>query len=124
MDPIDEPLLANVFSENQFTTISGYFGQKEVMLPYPEVLVSMKINSVLNRNKEDKRIKDVADIYSLMWYSDTKFQDLKQNVQKICGSEKVSSIVQFVEADYSAASQALGIDSDEISRVIVELARK
>lgn len=122
LDPIDEPLLANVFSDNQFV-MSGYFG-KEIMLPHPEVLVSMKINSVLNRNKEDKRIKDIADIYSLMWYSDTKFPDLKQSVQKICGTKKVSfTISKFTDQDYSAVSQAIGIDKDEISRVIAEMAK-
>ncbi|KEQ56873.1 Nucleotidyl transferase of unknown function protein [Marine Group I thaumarchaeote SCGC RSA3] len=123
LDPIDEPLLANVFSGNQFV-ISGYFG-KEIMLPHPEVLVSMKINSVLNRNKEDKRIKDIADIYSLMWYSDTKFPDLKQRVQKICDAEKISSTVsKFTDQDYNSVSQAIGIGKDEISRVITEMAKK
>lgn len=123
LDPIDESLLANVFSGNQFV-MSGYFG-KEIMLPSSEVLVSMKINSVLNRNKEDKRIKDIADIYSLMWYSDTKFPDLKQSVQKICGTEKVSfTISKFVDQDYGAVSQAIGIDKDEISQVIAEMAKQ
>ena len=124
LDPIDEPLLANVFPGGQFAT-SGYFGKKEIMLPHPEVLVSMKINSVLNRNKEDKRVKDIADIYSLMWYSDTKFPDLKQSVQKIYGTEKVSfTISKFTDQDYSAVSQVIGIDKDEISRLVTEMAKE
>ncbi len=122
LSPIDEPLLANVFSDNQFV-LSGYFG-KEVMLPRPEILVSMKINSVLNRNKEDKRIKDIADIYSLMWYSGIKFLDLKQRVQKICGSKKILlTVSKFTGPDYSSVSNIIGIDQDEISRVITEMAK-
>jgi len=119
LDPIDEPLLANVFLGGRFST-SEYFGKK-IMLPHADVLVSMKINSVLNRNKEDKRIKDIADIYSLMWYSDTKFPTLKQSVQSICGTEKIAlTISKFTDYDYSAVSKAIGIGKDEISRVIVE----
>lgn len=123
LDPIDEPLLADVFSGNRFA-MSGHFG-KEIMIPHTEVLASMKINSVLNRNKEDKRIKDIADIYSLMWYSDTKFPDLKQRVQKICGVEKISSTVfKFTDRDYGSVSQVTGISKDEISRAIAEMAKK
>lgn len=122
LDPIDEPLLANVFSGNQYT-MSGYFG-KEIMLPHPEVLVSMKINSALKRNKEDKRIKDIADIYSLMWYSEIEFPELKQSVQKICGAQIPLTISKFTDQDYSAVSQAIGIEKGEISRVISEIAKK
>lgn len=123
LDPIDEPLLADVFSGNRFA-MSGCFG-KEMMLPHPEVLVSMKINSVLNRNKEDKRIKDIADIYSLMWYSDTKFPDLKQRIQKICDTEKISSTVsKFTDQDYGSVSRVTGIAKGEILRAIAEMAKK
>ena len=122
LDPIDEPLLTNVFSGNRFV-MSGYFG-KETMMPHPDVLVSMKMNSVLNRSKEDKRIKDIADIYSLMWYSDTEFSDLKQCIHMITDPEKVSSTVsRFTDHDYGLVSQAIGIGKDEISRVIAEMAK-
>ncbi len=88
------------------------------------VLVLMKISSVLNRNKDDKRIKDTADIYSLMWYSDIKFSDLRQNVQKIYDTKKIASTISnFTDHDYRAVSKAIDIDKDEISRVIAELAK-
>ena len=122
LDPIDEPLLTNVFSDNRFV-VSRYFGKK-TMIPHPDVLVSMKINSVLNRPKEDKRIKDMADIYSLMWYSDTKFSDLKQRIHMITDLEKVAfTVSRFTDYDYSLVSRALDIDKDEISRVIAEMAK-
>lgn len=122
LDPIDEPLLAHVFSDNRFT-MSGYFGP-ETMMPDPDVLASMKINSVLGRSKEDKRIKDIADIYSLVWYSDTEFSDMKQSVHAMVGSAKIfSTVSRFTISDYGLASQVLGIDRDEISRVIAEMTR-
>lgn len=121
--PIDEPFLTDVFLGNLFSK-SKYFGS-EILLPHTEVLVSMKINSVLGRNKEDKRIKDIADIYSLMWYTDEKFLDLKNKVQKICGTDKISSTVSgFSDKDYSLVSQATGIDKDKILRVIAEMAKR
>lgn len=122
LDPIDEPLLAHVFSRNRFT-MSGYFGQK-IMMPDPDVLASMKINSVLSRSKEDKRIKDIADIYSLVWYSDTEFSNIKRSVHVMAGSAKISlTVSRFTGHDHGLASQVLGVDKDEISRVIAEMAR-
>ena len=122
LDPIDEPLLAYVFSDNLFT-ISTYFGP-ETMIPYPDVLTSMKINSVLGRSKEDKRIKDIADIYSLLWYSDVEFSDIKQSVHRMAGSAKIiSTVSRFTDHDYDLVSRVLGTDIDEISRVITEMAR-
>lgn len=122
LDPIDEPLLAYVFSGNLFT-ISTYFGP-ETMIPYPDVLTFMKINSVLGRSKEDKRIKDIADIYSLLWYSDVEFSDIKHSIHAIAGSAKIiSTVSRFTDHDYDLVSRVLGTDRDEISRVITEMAR-
>lgn len=123
LNPIDEPLLSNVFLDGRFT-MSGYFG-REIMLPRPEILISMKINSVLNRNKEHKGIKDIADIYALVWYSGTEFADLKYDVQKICGIQKISTTVSaFTNTDYGAVSRAIGVGKDEVSRVIAEIAKR
>ena len=119
-DPIDEPLLTKVFIEKKFT-MSQYFG-KVIMLPHVEVLVATKINSVTNRDKEGKRIKDIADIYALMWYSDTKFAELKKKVIELCGAQKISHVLsEFTEEDYLKVSNVIGIDKTEISRVIGEI---
>ena len=120
IDPIDEPLLASVFRNNH-VTMSDYLGEK-IMLPNPEMLISMKINSVLTRNKNDKRIKDIADIYSLTWHSNKKFQYLKHKIQKMCTN--IAVISDFTDHDYDEVSRILSIERDEISRVITELAKK
>ena len=120
-DPIDEPLLADVFSGSLFT-VSERFGTK-IMLPRPEVLASMKVNSVLGRNTGDKRIKDIADIYALAWYSGTKFSSLKRAIHEICDPGKISSTIsKFADHDYDSVSRAIGIDKHEVSRVVAELA--
>lgn len=119
-DPIDEPLLAKVFIEKKFT-MTQHFG-KEIMLPHVEVLVATKINSVTNRDKEDKRIKDIADIYALMWHSDARLTELKKKVIELCGAQKISHVFSgFTDEDYSKVSNVIGIDKTEISRVISEI---
>jgi hypothetical protein len=58
--PIDEPLLSLVFQDKMYTITTIF--KKTVLLPKPHVLLAMKLNSAPNRDKENKRIKDIADI--------------------------------------------------------------
>ena len=77
---LDEPLLSYVFEDGKFVLMSEFGGKFK--LPNPEILISTKLKSVTDRTKDDKRIKDVSDIYALMWHSKTDFTQLKQEVQK------------------------------------------
>jgi hypothetical protein len=82
----------------------------------------MKLNSVPNRNKEHKRIKDIADIYALLWFSDTKIAQLKTNLLSLYPEKKARKTVRgFTEKEISKVSTIIGISADEITRVLAEL---
>lgn len=118
--PIDEPLLSLLFQDKRYT-ITTLFGRK-VMVPKPEVLLAMKLNSAPNRDKEHKRIKDIADIYALLWHSDVALPTLKDQLLSIYPEEKVRKTVQsFSEENINETSQAIGVNAREISRVLAEL---
>ena len=118
--PIDEPLLSLVFQEKMHKT-QQLFG-KSVLIPEPHVMLAMKINSAPRRDKENKLIKDIADIYALLWYSDIKLSQLKEQLFAITPREKVRKTVQnFSNEDTSKVAATLGIDSQEISRVLKEI---
>ncbi|MGI0088583.1 MAG: nucleotidyl transferase AbiEii/AbiGii toxin family protein [Nitrosotalea sp.] len=120
--PLDESLLSHVFVGKKFTSVT-YFGGK-FMLPTPEILIATKIKSLPNRTKDDKRIKDIADLYALSWYSDIDLPELKERVQKILGATTIAGVVsKFTPEEYDAVSRVTGIASNEISRVITELTR-
>ena len=121
--PIDEPLLSLVFQEKMHKTqlVLG----KNVSIPEPHVMLAMKINSAPRRDKEHKLTKDIADIYALLWYSDTKLSQLKEQLFAILSKEKVRKTVQnFSNEDMSKAAATLGIDSQEVSRVLKEITSK
>lgn len=92
------------------------------MLPSPWVLLATKLNSVSNRDKEHKRIKDIADIYGLLWYSGEAPASLKDKVSSVFGRQKAASVISsFRDDDYAAVSRTLGIEKSEISTVLAEL---
>jgi len=118
--PIDEPLLSLVFQEKMHRT-QVLFG-KDVLTPEPHVMLAMKLNSAPRRDKEHKLTKDIADIYALLWYSDIKLSQLKEQLFAIISKEKLRKTVHnFSEEDISKAAATLGIASQEISRVLKEI---
>ena len=118
--PIDEPLLSLVFQEKMYST-PMLFG-KRVILPEPHVLLAMKINSAPRRDKENKLIKDIADIYALLWHSDIKLSQLREQLLYIIPSEQVRKTIQtFSKDDIAKVATILGINTKEITRVLSEL---
>lgn len=119
---LDEPLLAHVFNNDKFVLMEEFGGKFK--LPNPEILISTKLKSVTDRTKDDKRIKDVSDIYALLWHSNAEFAYLKQEIQKILGQEKIEVVIHsLTDKDFDAASTANGVPKDEISRVINEIVK-
>lgn len=118
--PIDEPLLSLVFTK-QLSATAKLFGTN-VLLPKTHVLLAMKLNSVVNRDQEHKRIKDIADIYALLWYSDMKIAKLKDHLLSIYPEEKARKTTRdFTREEIERVSTAIGVSAREISRVLAEL---
>jgi hypothetical protein len=85
-------------------------------------MLAMKINSAPRRDKEHKLLKDMADIYALLWHSDIKLSKLKEQLFAITPKEKARKTVQgFSAGDINKVAAILGIDSQEISRVLKEI---
>lgn len=114
-NPIDEPLLKSGFSNNWFIQHSEF---DNIKVTQPHLLLAMKMNSVLNRDKDDKRIKDISDIFALMWHSIISFDDIKTRFRMIYDKNKASRIIsKFDSADINKVSDTLGIDGSEIEIV-------
>jgi len=95
---------------------------KNIILPEPHVMLAMKINSAPQRDKEHKLLKDIADIYALLWHSDTKISKLKEQLFTITPKEKVRKTIQaFSTGDINKVATILGINSQEVSRVLKEI---
>jgi len=116
--PIDEPLLTQVFEKEEFILIEE-FGKKP-LLPKTNILLAMKINSLPERDKAHKRIKDLCDIFALAWYTNTdvKTADVQQFLQKTSMKKCLKTITTD---DYKLAGLQIGHTADEIRRVIDNL---
>lgn len=118
--PIDEPLLSFVFFDGLFVKVKLF--EVEVIMPKPHLLLAMKLNSVIHRDREYKKIKDIADIFALLWFSNIKIAELKKDLFSIHSREKTrKTITNFTESEIKKVSTIIGASEEEIKRVLAEL---
>jgi len=119
-DPIDEPLLSHVFQNKIYRTELTEF-HKRLWLPNPEILLATKLNSVCNRTKDEKLIKDICDIYVVSWYSPKKFHQLKKDVHELIGGFDEITVKLQSEELFRKAEITLGIEAETIKNLFDQL---
>ena len=114
-NPIDEPLLKHVFENQAYTTVNEF--NKRLLLPTPELLLAMKINSMPNRDKDHKRIKDICDMFALLWYTDVKLEQI--NLVKYTQKNSIIKAIQTINTqDFEKVATQIGHSGEEVRRVI------
>ncbi len=115
--PVDEPMITQIFEKKLYKTVKE-FGVN-ILLPNPEVLLATKLNSVLERTKDHKRIKDIADIYALIWCTNTNPKRLQNSVAKLITQNKINEVISsFTDEDLESASKAITVDIKQMKMVL------
>ena len=116
-NPIDEPLLKPVFENSSHTKIKEF--NRNLLLPTPELLLAMKIGSLPDRDKEHKKIKDICDIFALLWYSSIKPAEIKEKLNKFVSVDNIKKCLESInKEDLQKAGLQIGHTAEEIGRVI------
>lgn len=119
--PIDEPLLQFVFKDKTFRDELEEFNKK-LWVPKPELLAATKINALKGRDKEHKKIKDLCDIFALLWYSGEKPQEISKKIRQFIPKNTIKKTYNTIrEQDYEKAGYQINHNSQEIKRVIETL---
>ena len=120
--PVDEPLLETAFREELFKVKS--IGGLQIRVLSPQSLLATKLNSVISRTQDHKKLKDLADIYSLTWYSGPSITEMKTDLERIIPNKKQYQVLRNVkENEYEEVGRVLGVDQSEVKRVFRELVR-
>lgn len=116
--PIDEPLLYHVFTEEKCREEMKEF-DKKLLLPTPEVLLGTKVNSLAGRDKKHKRVKDICDVFALLWYAGSIPQGLAARAEAFIVKPKLKQTLASLQpADYKEAGEQTGHTAEEIRRVL------
>jgi hypothetical protein len=121
--PVDEPLLEMVFFDGTNRT-KPKFLDRNLWLPKPHILLATKLNSVAGRDKEHKRLKDVADIFALLWFSDVEIQEIKSRLQEIYDAKEIRRVIASIsDKEIGLVGDIIGFSHNEIKRVLQEVVR-
>ncbi len=81
-NPIDEPLLAHTFTDETLRTTVDEFGP-DVYVPTAPLLSTTKLNSLPDRDKLDKAVKDLCDIYVLAAHGGASNRAIRTTVHQL-----------------------------------------
>jgi hypothetical protein len=112
-----------VFREKANRTIEKSFG-KNLWLPKPHVLLATKLNSVIDRDKEHKRVKDIADIFALLWFSDVEIMAIKLNLLEFYDRGNIKKIIGSIsKQEIINVASITGFKWEEVERILLEITR-
>lgn len=80
--PIDEPLLGRAFHESGLRTAVDGLGPS-VYVPTTSLLSATKLKSLPDRDKEDKAIKDLCDLYALTAFGGSHLAEVRRVVHRV-----------------------------------------
>ncbi len=103
--PIDEPYLTKVFEKDKIEY------DNDIIIPNPEVLLCMKLNSALTRDEIHKKQKDISDIFALLAYSDI---DIEKFLKLYDKDKAMNTLAQLNIKD---ASELLNVKERTIRNV-------
>lgn len=122
-NPVDEPLLEMVFRDKANSMAEKSFG-KNLWLPKPHILLATKLNSVISRDKEHKRLKDIADIFALLWFSDAEISEIKLNLLEFSDRGSIKRIIGSIsKQEIMNVASITGFSREEVERILFEIAR-
>lgn len=122
-NPVDEPLLEMVFRDKANRMTEKSFG-KNLWLPKPHILLATKLNSVIGRDKEHKRLKDIADIFALFWFTNVEISEIKSSLLEFYERENIKRIISAISRqDIKDVASITGFSEGEVERILLEIAR-
>lgn len=116
--PIDEPLLKPVFENKKYRRYAKEFGRK-LLLPSPEILLATKINSLVNRDKEHKRHKDICDVTALCLFAGIPIDEIIKEGKRLAAKDRLRkfSAINFTE-DVKNCANTLGLEPNTIQSIV------
>ncbi|MFO7991244.1 MAG: hypothetical protein R6U61_02990 [Thermoplasmata archaeon] len=116
--PVDEPLLTSVFNDEADRVEVKEFDRK-LWLPSLELLLSMKVKSCPNRDKEHKRVKDICDISSLLLFSTMELNKFSKRLRNVLNSEMIMEFNASISTpNLRSAADILGMDVSTVENVV------
>lgn len=117
----EEPLLENIYSSPQYQIPLPKISH-HLFMPTPEILSAIKLQCICGRNIHHKRVKDLCDLYSLLFYASKSFKNTVEEMKKFIAPGSVGQVKGIVDKELMIESEKLlGEPPGSINTVIINL---
>ena len=122
--PPAEPLLEPVFSDQTGEPLEEYVDwsvSKDIQIAPPAALAAMKVRAFPDRDKSHKRLKDLADLHSLLWYV-ADYDDVKAAALEQLTDEDLDAFEAAIDSDlYERTARLIDVDGTALRQSIERL---
>jgi len=108
--PVDEPRLTEVFQSEEARSTWAVLGDN-VYLPSTPHLVTTKLNSLPQRTKDDKAVKDLCDLYALAAYGGAAMTEIRTTTHRL-----LANTAQLVQSALGNEHLPEALDHLDITR--------
>lgn len=121
--PPAEPLLQPVFEDGAGKPLRDAveWDVPDVLIADVPVLAAMKARSLPDREKTQKRVKDVADLHALLWYGGLELATAIQELRSYISQSDVDRLSEA--ADETVRSQAAALIGEDPATIQASLSR-
>ena len=115
------PLIEQVYndSKNQIKISSI---SNNLFIPIREIIIAMKIHSLPTRGIRHKMVKDLCDLYGLLWYSQKSLKETIKDIDKYLENNSIKSLKNKIDIKLmKECEEILGEPKGSINTVLNEL---
>jgi hypothetical protein len=124
--PPAERLLEPVFSDQTGEPLDKHVGwsmSNNAQIVPPAALAAMKVRAFPDRDKSHKRLKDLADLHSLLWYV-ADYDDIKTSTVGQLTDEDLGAFEAAIESElYERTARLIDVDETVLRQSIQRLVR-
>lgn len=121
-----ERLLEPVFSDQTGEPLNNHVDwcvSNNAQIVPPAALAAMKVRAFPDRDKSHKRLKDLADLHSLLWYV-TDYDDIKTSTVEQLTDEDLGTFEAAIESElYERTARLIDVDETVLRQSIQRLVR-
>lgn len=122
--PAAEPLLRHVFADDAaqpLTQFRSWDMPAELRVVDPDLLAAMKVRSIADRDRGQKRVKDVAGLHALLWHVRV-YQEMREDVVSRVADSDLARLQNHVgEEVYGDVAGLLQVDKQLVVDSIEQL---
>jgi hypothetical protein len=115
------PLIEQVYNNTKYQVKMSSISDK-LFIPTREIIIAMKVHSLPTRGIRHKMVKDLCDLYGLLWYSPKSLEEITKELPKFLEGNSLELLKNEIDSELMKECEViLGEPKGSINTVLNDL---